>query len=309
MKIEQAGSAGEFATTLDRTAEQLIYWRAKIATIEIARSGTANEFADSLNKVSEVGKRMSDVSEAKTQTSVSTFSAVLYAALERFDSDAEVQQAMQKLMRTLNPNDSSDGIAEAPPPPRNEKSKFVKPESTDSLLDRKTIETYFGENGFFPNLGDSLQEVATRLGVKIIDHGNHSSVTSSDNRRIRRSDYCQFTVVGTNGAVEGIAVYPYLGMKVPESKEWPKVVDVRPLAISLRDALSPIVLKHASQDLVEVWASNDDGIGIALRTFKPKYSNGGQISQEYRTLSYGTQKGLKVIMDNEYHCSEHGNLK
>jgi len=113
MKIEQAGSAGEFATTLDRTAEQLIYWRAKIASIEMSKSGSPTEFAESLNKVSEVGKRMADVSEAKTQTGVSTFSAVLYAALERFDSDAEVQQAMQKLMRAVNPGDSSDGTAEA----------------------------------------------------------------------------------------------------------------------------------------------------------------------------------------------------
>jgi len=97
MKIEQAGSAGDFAQTLNRAADRFKYWTAKSVTNQMARSGTTNEFTESLNKVTECGKQMTDISEAKAKTGVSAFNAAFSAALERFDSDAEVKNAMVEL--------------------------------------------------------------------------------------------------------------------------------------------------------------------------------------------------------------------
>lgn len=177
------------------------------------------------------------------------------------------------------------------------------------LLDIKTIQSFFGEEGFLPNLGDSLQDVARRLGVKVFNAGNHSYVSESDGAMsTSMSDACYIVAVGANDRVEGIAIHPRLRSK--GGKILYATKDVRPLATSLLQALSFLTFQHQSSELVEIWFSNEGNVGVALRRFKPLYGkSAGKVTEEYSALIYGTQAGMKLITDNEYHCREPGKNK
>ena len=537
-KIEQARSPGDFAKTLSRAADMFNYWASKTASNQMTITGTTNEFVESLNRVTEIGKRMADESDAKRKEDQSSkFNSVLSAALEKFDSDAEVKQAMQQLLKAINPGEPSNRSenvhiaaaneksertgADTPPmstatntspfvnslgmkfvpvpgtrvlfsvwdtrvkdfsafveatgydteidePSRFRKSgenwkepgfsqtgdhpvvyvthgnakafckwlteqdrmqgkigkeqeyrlptdeewsaavgsekypwgnewpplkgagnydpslgvdsytntspvgsfdankfglfdmggnvsewcegwwsspddnaeayRFVRGAAwtynnetnilstqrlywmpvhscmnifgfrcvlaqvtdrpTTSLIDLKTTQSYFGEEGFFPNVGDPLENIAKHLGVQVVDKADHSYVVGSDGFSTIMSKDCQIAVIGTNRRVEGVVVYPRL-QKADKSNILSAPKDVRPLVASLLQALSHYTFKHGTNELVEAWYSDEGNIGITLRRFPAIPS----IREEFYTLSFGSKAGLSLIIDNKYHCN------